>query len=787
MKLLMATLAPAGTKSGSVSSPKPLLRLVFPYVTSLASLAIPAAVTAAVQGQPDAIQLITFAFILDITVVSWLAGFAAGLLASFATPFILLAVTAGGTAIIPPALDPVTVAIMVLISALSSRVSADRKRAESVLRSANQELDQRVKERTLELERARESLQITLASIGDAVIATGNDGRIVLLNGVAESLTGWPAREAIGRPLDEVFVIVNAETRAAVEGPVCKVLNTGKSVGLANHTILIGRYGREIPIDDAGAPIRAANGEVTGVVLTFRDISERYKAEAERQKLLDADERLVGVLTNINDGFLIVDRQWRLTFLNRKACELVRGRSEEVLGATLWETLPAIVGTAAYEELRRAMRDNVPARCAFEYEPFHAWFELGTYPSREGLAMLMRDITQNQRLEGQLRQAQKMEAVGRLAGGVAHDFNNLLTVINGYAELASQEIPTDLPLSETINEILMAGRRAAELTNGLLTFSRKQIRQPVVLQVTNTVRGTGKMLRRLVGEDIEIITALAEDLWDVEGDCCELEQIVVNLAVNARDAMPHGGILTIETCNIELDAAASQRLGVASGEYAMLAVSDTGHGMDAVTQARIFEPFFTTKGPGKGTGLGLATVYGIVTQSGGAISVYSEPARGTTFKIFFPKWKGGAPRAIAKASPAARALPRGERRTVLLVEDEESVRRLTVHMLERHGFRVLPARSGPDAIARCRAEHGVVDLVLSDMVMPQMSGEQLAAELRREYPALKFLFMSGYTEHAVVNQAMLTPGVFFVSKPFTAAVLVGKVNQAFDASEQAAG
>lgn len=765
--------------------PQPL-RLVFPYAVSLASLAIPSAITAAFLKRPEWGPLIGLAFLLDVAVVSWWAGFWAGMLVTLATTPVIILVATGGQAFVPQELDPAALLLMILIAMLASRVAAAQNRAQFILRSASRELDERVKERTAELESARESLQITLASIGDAVIATGRDGRITLLNGVAESLTGWAAQEALGRPLEEVFVIVNAQTRRSAENPVAKVLRAGVSVGLANYTILIRRDGGEIPIDDAGAPIRTPTGEVAGVVLTFRDISERYKAEAERQRLQDSDERLVGILTNIHEGFLIVDHRWHLTFLNRKACELVRRPSEGLLGATLWHALPAM-GPAAEAELQRAMRENVPVRCVFQYEPLRAWFDVGAYPSGDGLALLVRDITENQLLEGQLRQAQKMEAVGRLAGGIAHDFNNLLTVINGYAEFALQEIPADLTLCDSINEILLAGRRAAELTNGLLAFSRQQIRRPAILQLNDTVHGTEKMLRRLVGEDIEIITVLTEDLWEVEADRNQLEQIVVNLAVNARDAMPGGGILTVESSNVVLDWSSSQTLGVPAGQYAMLAFSDNGHGMDAGTQAHIFEPFFTTKGPGKGTGLGLATVYGIVKQSGGAISVYSTPGRGTTFKLYFPRRKDVPAGPVADTADTLEALPRGPRRTILLVEDEDQVRGLAFTMLERHGFRVLAASGGNEALKLCRAEGGAVDLVLTDMVMPQMNGEELAAELRRQYPALNIVFMSGYSEHAVVNRVLRAPDVRFVSKPFTAAELLGKVHEALIGSRRGAG
>ncbi|HUB78632.1 MAG TPA: PAS domain-containing protein [Bryobacteraceae bacterium] len=747
---------------------------------------MPCAITIALLKHPQLRPFVSFAFVLDVAAVSWWAGFWAGLVVTLAaTPAILLVVT-GGKVFIPQKFDPAALAVMVLIAALASRVAAVRRRAESVLRSANRELDQRVRDRTAELANARESLEITLASIGDGVIATDNQGRITLLNGVAETLTGWPARDAIGQPLDVVFKIVNAQSREPVEIPAPRVLRKGSKIGLANHTILIGRDGREIPVDDAGAPISTPHGEVTGVVLTFRDISERYHSEVERQKLLEADERLVGVLNNINDGFLTVDRQWRLTFLNRKAGELIRQSTEDLLGTTLWQALPELAGTPADNELQRSLRDNVPVRAVIPYEPLHAWFDLGAYPSGDGLALLLRDVTENQRLEAQLRQAQKMEAVGRLAGGIAHDFNNLLTVINGYAEFALQDLPTDLALCDSIKEILLAGRRAAELTNSLLAFSRKQVRQTTVLKLNETVQGTEKMLRRLVGEDIEIITILAQDLWEIEADRGQMEQIIVNLAANARDAMPGGGILTVETSNTEVDGHIGQRLGIPAGRYALFAVSDTGTGMDAETQGRIFEPFFTTKGPGKGTGLGLATVYGIVKQSGGAISLYSEPGRGTTFKILLPTRREAiAPDELETPEPGL--LTTRGRRTILLVEDEEKVRQLTATMLDRHGFHVLEAGSGQEALAICSNPNGAIDLVLSDMVMPQMSGPQLAEELRRLLPALPVLFMSGYTEHAAVNQALLSPDLDFLSKPFTTATLLQKVNQALSESPRGAG
>jgi PAS domain S-box-containing protein len=380
-------------------------------------------------------------------------------------------------------------------------------------------------------------------------------------------------------------------------------------------------------------------------------------------------------------------------------------------------------------------------------------------------------------LEGQLRQAQKMEAVGSLAGGVAHDFNNLLTAILGYSSILLAHLPEGDPARQNLQEILKAGERAASLTNQLLAFSRKQVLQPKILDLNVLASNLERMLRRLISEDIELSTCLEGNLGQVKADPGQIEQVIMNLVVNARDAMPTGGKLTIETANVTLgEDYASKHLGAKPGRYVMLAVADTGVGMDAETQTRIFEPFFTTKEVGKGTGLGLATVYGIVKQSEGYISVYSEPSQGTTFKTYLPRID--QPAETATASQAA-PIPRGTE-TILLVEDEEGVRRLARLILEEQGYAIIEASSASSALAAAEKHVTRIHLVLTDVVMPGMNGRELSQRLSKIRPSVRMLFMSGYTGDTIVRHGVLEPGIAYLQKPFTPMDLALKVRQVLD-------
>ncbi len=390
----------------------------------------------------------------------------------------------------------------------------------------------------------------------------------------------------------------------------------------------------------------------------------------------------------------------------------------------------------------------------------------------------VRDVTEQRRLQQQLVQAQKMEAVGRLAGGIAHDFNNLLTAILGSADLALDSLTAGVPEREEIEEIRKAALRAADLTRQLLAFSRQQVIAPTVLNPNDVVATVDKLLRRLLGEDVELRVVLASDLAAVKVDPSQLEQVVLNLAVNARDAMPNGGKLTIETQNVELNQEYVRgHLSAQPGSYVMLAVSDTGVGMDAATQARIFEPFFTTKEKGKGTGLGLATVYGIVKQSGGWIWVYSEPGHGTTFKVYFPRVAEVA--APAAPTPAPPASVRGSE-TVLLVEDEEMILKLVHKVLQANGYTVLVAASGGDAERVAGQHDGPIHLLMTDVVLPGLNGREVARRLEATRPGIRVLYLSGYTDDAIVHHGVLEPGVAFLQKPFSPTVLGRKVREVLD-------
>ena len=397
------------------------------------------------------------------------------------------------------------------------------------------------------------------------------------------------------------------------------------------------------------------------------------------------------------------------------------------------------------------------------------------FRGRRGRLVVAHDITQQQELQVQLQQSQKMDAIGRLAGGVAHDFNNLLGVIIGYGERLLRRLPSRD--RREINEVLKAAEHAASLTRQLLAFSRRQVLKPRVLDLNAVVGEMDGMLRRIIGEDIDLVTVLQDGLGQVKADPGQIQQVVMNLAVNARDAMPKGGRLTIETGNAELDESyTSAHLAVRSGHYVMLAVTDSGMGMDAATQAHIFEPFFTTKEAGKGTGLGLSTVFGIVKQSEGNVWVYSEPQRGTTFKIYLPRVDE-----VVEEQPAQEAeTAAGGSETILLVEDSDSLRELGREILEEHGYKVIEASSGAAALEALARHTGSLDLILTDLVMSGMSGRELADQVTRLRPGTKVIFMSGYTDDALGHHGVLETGTAFVEKPFTIDGLLRKVRDVLD-------
>ena len=489
-------------------------------------------------------------------------------------------------------------------------------------------------------------------------------------------------------------------------------------------------------------------------------------------------------MEHAHDAIFVNNEYGIVQEVNRAAEALVGATREEMVGQSFLETLPVedrehVLGnfrkTLEHGSILELLQIRIQRRdgTTIPAEVSASVVEIG---GKQFVMGLVRNVSERDAMAEQLRLAQKMEAVGQLAGGVAHDFNNLLTAILGYSQLLAPQLRGDPEQFSAIEEIRKAGERAAGLTRQLLAFSRKQVLEPRVLDLNKVADQIQGMLSRLIGEDIQVVMNLDPALGCVRADAGQIEQVIVNLAVNARDAMPRGGQISLETANVELDESYAQtHVPVQPGSFVMLAVSDTGAGMDAATRQRIFEPFFTTKGKGEGTGLGLSTVYGIVKQSGGYIWVYSEPGRGTTFKIYLPRVDDPSEGPVV---PSTAALPAGGNETILVVEDEEAVRKLACKTLEARGYRVLEAADGGEAVAIAGTQS--VDLLLTDMVLPGMGGGEIAARIRDIHPRAKVLYTSGYTDDVIVRRGLMERGAAFLEKPFTPSILARRVREVLD-------
>jgi PAS domain S-box-containing protein len=671
---------------------------------------------------------------------------------------------------------------------------AQRKAVALAVEESKKDLELRVKERTAEiqetnqqlkrelgereraereLQKSQDRLHLQISGMPFGCIVWSPEFRVETWNPAAGKIFGYTKEEAIGKHAYDL--IVPAASRPRVEDTIRRLLKGESTSGSLNQNIT--KDGRTILCMWNSTPLKGADGSVYGVLSMVEDITERKRTEESHARLALAVEQSAEAIT-------ITDPQANIVYVNPSFERTSGYTREEVMGKN-----PRILKSgkqgpefyrAMWEKLARGetwsgrMINRAKDGKLFEEEatiaPVHD--ESGRLVN---YVAVKRDVTRESELEHQLRQSQKMEAVGQLAGGIAHDFNNLLTIVAGYSQLVLDGLEPNHPLRENVEEIARAGERAASLTRQLLAFSRRQILMPQVLDLNAVVANMDKMLRRLIGENIELVTHTASNLGHVKADPGQLEQVILNLAVNARDAMPFGGRLTIETSNVELDNAyARAHATVAPGPHVMLAVSDSGVGMDAETQAHVFEPFYTTKEQGKGTGLGLATVYGIIKQSGGHIWLYSELGRGTTFKIYFP-CVTEEPRSARAGHPSTTDL-RGKE-TILLVEDQAEVRALAQTVLKSMGYTVLAAAEPAQAIRMAGAHEDDIHLLLTDVVMPTMNGVQLAKHLASLRPQMKVLYMSGYTDNAVVHQGILDESTHYIQKPFTPQALSGKVRE----------
>ncbi len=525
----------------------------------------------------------------------------------------------------------------------------------------------------------------------------------------------------------------------------------------------------------------------------IREARARLARRRAEEALSRSEERYRNLVESSNDWVWEVDQDLTYTYVGPQCRSLLGYEPEEIIGKNPFDLMPSeevtrIAGIVAeivalrkpFRGLENTNRHKEGHLVIIETNGSPVIDKQGNLLGYRGID---RDITERKMLEDHLRQSQKMEAIGVLAGGVAHDFNNLLTVINGYCQLMLNGRAESDPFRADLEQILRAGQRASSLTSQLLAFSRKQILEPKILNLNHSIADTDNILCRLIGEDINLVVCPEPGLGSVRADPGQIQQIIMNLVINARDAMPQGGTLIIETANVNLDEEYIYKHGEGEvGPYVMLAVSDSGFGMDTETRSHIFEPFYTTKTDGRGTGLGLSTVYGIVKQSGGLIWVYSEPGKGSTFKVYLPRVEGVA------EEPQPETFEDEDNRgteTVLLVEDEPSVRELTARVLCESGYTVVEAPDGKEALRKACEFPGRIHLLVTDVVMPGMSGKALAFQFQVERPDTKVLFVSGYTDNAIIHQGVLDPRVAYLQKPFSAVDLARKVRKVLDSDSSA--
>ena len=676
---------------------------------------------------------------------------------------------------------------------------SERKQAEQALRRAHDELEVRVEQRTAELGRTNQALQAEITerlqaemastrlaaiveSSDDAIISKNLNSIITSWNRGAEKIFGYTASDMVGTSIMRLI----PTDRQDEEKQIQEKIKCGESV---NHfeTLRQTKDGRLIDVSATTSPIKDATGKVIGLSKVARDITERKRAE----EALRASQQIIEGIINA----IPVRVFWKDKNLVYLGCNAVFARDagftdpKDIIGKDDYQ-----MGWRDQADLYRDDdRQVIESGCSklFIEEP-------QTTPEGNTITLLSSklplrsskgeisgvlgtymDITERKHLEAQLIQSQKLETVGKLAGGVAHEFNSILTAIIGQSELLLNDLPPGDPLCKNATEIRKAAERAATLTRQLLAYGRKQLLQPEILDLNSVLAGMESTLCHLMGQGADVRIAPAAGLKAVKADAGQIEQVIMNMAINAADAMPNGGNLTLETANVTLDQEyVSHFPELRTGEYVMLAITDTGTGMSEKAKARVFEPFFSTKGVGQGTGLGLSTCYGIIKQSSGHISFYSEPGQGTTFKIYLPQVEPQTKIPIQRFDSPD--LPRGTE-TILLVEDDPALREMAATLLRRLGYTVLAAANGIEALSlKQQPDNGLIDLLFTDVVMPHMNGKELSERVRALYPHTRILFASAYTENAIVHQGVLNKGVALLQKPFTPSALALKVREMLD-------
>ena len=636
--------------------------------------------------------------------------------------------------------------------------------------------DRRVREGKRQVE---ERYRWVSENIMDAVFLLDLEGHVVFTNRRGEELTGYPEAEQRGRPIWSLL----APEGAAEAQRRLQAVRSGQGVDPSFETEVVRRDGVRVSVESNVTSV-FKDGQLVGRLAVVHDISTRRRAETA---LRDTSQRLQTLIDAAPVAIIAMDEAWRVVLWNKSATRMLGWNEHEVLGQAV-PTIPdhkraefdaAVAqnrrGVATLYETQRRRKDGTLIDVISSTAPL-----VDARGRVTGSMGVLVDLAEQKQLEEQLRQSQKMEAVGQLAGGIAHDFNNLLTVIGGRTYLLLTTLPEKHPGRPNVELIQETAERAAVLTRQLLAFSRKQILALQVLDLNTIVASIERILRRLIGEHIQLVIEPSATPGWVKVDPGQMEQVILNLSVNARDAMPEGGRLTIRTAHVGVaEAAARTHAEIQAGPAVLLEVRDTGIGMTDEIRTRIFEPFFTTKPAGHGTGLGLATVYGIVKQSGGTIEVLSQPGQGSTFQIYLPRVEE-----TEATSPTDAPAPRhiGGSETILLVEDAEDVRDLARDILGLMGYNLMTASNPVEAIQVSQDHSGVIHLLLTDVVMPGMSGRQLADRLVADRPGLKVLFMSGYTDNAIVHHGVLDPGTAFVQKPFTPDSLSRKVREVLDAS-----